>query len=198
MVRALVSIYCYDLPCPLLPSPVAELLRHVCLHIPAQKNLISQWITANNKTGVPYVLIHNTRDCSIQCPSNIWKARHFRRWPHLFSGDCHYTERYFLLSLLMKLVTLVMVNATSLVYKVAHKCSELQINPPQYWFLGFVYYIHGATHKFGEFDHKKVLTVTSSYRRFFQCSHLGHIYSHPSVFPAISCIPGSSQIWVCW
>jgi len=97
-VRALFSIYCRHLPRPWWPSPVAELLRHVCLHIPAPKKrkMISQWITVNNKTGISYVLIHNSHDHTIQCPSNIWKARYFQRWPHLFSGDRHYTEWYFL------------------------------------------------------------------------------------------------------
>jgi hypothetical protein len=58
--------------------------------------------------------------------------------PHLFPDDCHYNEWYFLLSLLMSLVTLITVKATSLVYKVAYECSELQINPPQYWFMALL------------------------------------------------------------
>jgi len=55
--------------------------------------------------------------------------------------------------------------------------------------------IHGATQKFGEFDYKKnFLTITLSFHRLLRSSPLGHVYSDPSVFPMISCIPGSSQM----
>ena len=144
MVRALFSIYCRHLPCPWRSSPVAELLRHVCLHIPAPKNkgkkFISKWITANNKTGISYVLIHNSHDCTMQCPSNIGKAWYFRRWPHLFSGDCHYTEWYFLTLFINE-------------FRHTSHCESyipclqgnIQIlrtsNPLQYWLLDLVYYI---------------------------------------------------------
>jgi hypothetical protein len=47
-----------------------------------------------------------------------------------------------------------------------------------------------------EFDHKKFLIVTPSFHRLLQSSHLGHVYSDPSMFPMISCIPGSSQMCV--
>ena len=49
----------------------------------------------------------------------------------------------------------------------------------------------------GNLTIKKFLTVTRSFHRLLRSSPLGHVYSNPSVFPMISCIPGSSQMWVC-
>ena len=41
---------------------------------------------------------------------------------------------------------------------------------------------------------KKFLTVTTSFHRLLRSSALGHVYSDPSMFPMISCIPESSQM----
>jgi hypothetical protein len=58
--------------------------------------------------------------------------------------------------------------------------------------------IRGATPQFGEFDHKKFLTVNPSFHRLFRSSPLGHGYSDdPSMFCMISYISGSSQTWLC-
>ena len=57
--------------------------------------------------------------------------------------------------------------------------------------------LRGATQKFGEFSHKNVSYVTPSFHRLLRSSPLGHVYSDPSVFPTLSCIPGSSQMLVC-
>jgi len=51
----------------------------------------------------------------------------------------------------------------------------------------------GATQKFGVFDHKKKF-LTPSFHHLLQNSPLGRVYSDPSMFPMISCIPGSSQM----
>ena len=55
----------------------------------------------------------------------------------------------------------------------------------------------GLPKKFREFDHKKkFLTITPSFHHLLWSSPLGHVYSDPSIFPGISCIPVSSQMWV--
>ena len=41
---------------------------------------------------------------------------------------------------------------------------------------------------------KKFLAVTPGFHRLRQSNPLGHVYSDPSMFPMISCIPESSQI----
>jgi len=43
---------------------------------------------------------------------------------------------------------------------------------------------------------KKFLALTPSFHHLLQSSLLGHVYSYPSMFPMISCIPGSSQMLV--
>ena len=48
----------------------------------------------------------------------------------------------------------------------------------------------------GNLTIKKFLALTPSFQRLLRSSPLGHVYSHSSVFPTISCIPGSSQICV--
>jgi hypothetical protein len=60
----------------------------------------------------------------------------------------------------------------------------------------YVLCIHGATQNFRNLTIKTV-TVTPCFHRLLQSSPLGHVYSYTSMFSMISCIPGSSQMWVC-
>jgi len=46
----------------------------------------------------------------------------------------------------------------------------------------------------GNLTIKKFLTVTPSFHHLLQSCPFGHIHSNPSMFPMISCIPGSSQM----
>ena len=102
------------------------------------KKLISQWNTINK------IIKYGFSNCwfiiIVFKSSSAQVARHniSGDGPPLFSDNCHYTERHFLLSLFKSLVTLVTVKAASLVYKTIYTCSEPQINPQQYWFLGSV------------------------------------------------------------